>query len=159
MANTSVLLLKPIPGLGNEGEQVSVKAGYARNYLLPRKLALPQTHANRKQIDALVKAREARQAKELNDAQSLAQKLGNLSLAIAVKTGESGKLFGAVTTQHIAERLANEGIEIEKKRIHLLHPIKELGQHTASIKLHSDVVVEIKIEVVSENPIEETAKA
>ncbi len=155
MAQATVLLLKPISGLGNEGEQVTVKAGYARNYLLPRKLALPQTHANRKQIEALVKAREARQAKEIDEAKVIADKLEKMTIAIAVKTGESGKLFGAVTTQNIVDKLADEKIIVEKKRIHLAAPIKDLGRHVATVKLHSDVSVEINIEVVSENPIEE----
>lgn len=157
MANSQVLLLQPIKGLGAEGDTVTVRAGYARNFLLPRKQALPITQANKKHVESLLKAREAREQKEFETARTLGEKIEKTSIAIAVKTGEGGKMFGAVTANDLIERLKEEGIELVKKQLGLAQPIKDLGSHTASIKLHADVAVELKFEVVSENPIEEAA--
>lgn len=159
MATNQVLLLQPIKGLGAEGDTVTVRSGYARNFLLPRKIALPITHANKKQMEALLKAREAREAKELDSAKELAERIAKTSIALAVKTGEGGKMFGAVTANDLITRLAEEGIELAKKQLGLPAPIKELGSHTAAVKLHADVEAELKFEVVSENPIEEAAEA
>jgi large subunit ribosomal protein L9 len=155
MANNQVLLLQPITGLGAEGDTVTVKAGYARNFLLPRKLALPITQANKKHVESLLKAREAREQKEFEDARTLSERVEKTTIAIAVKTGEGGKMFGAVTANDLIERLKEEGIELSKKQLQLAAPIKELGSHTATVKLHSDIETELKFEVVSENPIEE----
>ncbi|MBX3736238.1 MAG: 50S ribosomal protein L9 [Candidatus Didemnitutus sp.] len=153
MAHNEVLLLKPVDGLGAEGDQVRVRAGYARNFLLPQGIAVPLTVSNRKQIEALKKARGIREAKELNGAQELAEKLKKANIAIAVKTGEGGKLFGAVTGNDLHDKLVAAGIEVEKRRIHLGQPVKTLGKHEVTIKLHPEVSVEISFEVVSENPI------
>ncbi len=155
MANSQVLLLQPIKGLGAEGDTVTVRAGYARNFLLPRKQALPITQANKKHVESLLKAREAREQKEFETARTVGEQIEKTSIAIAVKTGEGGKMFGAVTANDLIERLKEEGIELVKKQLGLAQPIKDLGSHTASIKLHADVEVELKFEVVSENPIEE----
>ena len=157
MANSEILLVKPVENLGGEGDQVTVRAGYARNFLLPRGIAVPLTSANRKQVESLKKRRAEREAKELGGAQELAKKLEKKSLAFAVKTGEGGKMFGAITATDIHDKLVAEGFEIEKKRIHLHTPVKTLGQHTVKIKLHSDVSVDLNFDVVSENPIEPTA--
>ncbi len=154
MANNEVLLLKPVDGLGAEGDQVKVRAGYARNFLLPQGMAVPLTLSNRKQIDALKKARGLREAKELGGAQELAKQIEKTAVAIAVKTGEGGKLFGAVTANDLHDKLAAAGIVIEKRRIHLGEPVKTLGKHEVQIKLHTDVTVTWSFEVVSENPIE-----
>jgi len=154
MALSEILLVKPVENLGGEGDQVKVRAGYARNYLLPRGIAVPLTTANRKQVEALKKRRAEREAQELGGAQELAKKLEKKSLAFAVKTGEGGKMFGAITANDIHEKLAADGLEIDKKRIHLHTPVKTLGQHTVKIKLHADVTVELNFDVVSENPIE-----
>jgi large subunit ribosomal protein L9 len=157
MASTEVLLVKPVDGLGGEGDQVKVRAGYARNYLLPRKIAVPLTTANRKQVDALKKRRAEREQTELNLAQDLAKKLEKTSLAFAVKTGEGGKMFGAITAQDVHDKLVASGIELDKKKIHLFTPVKALGKHIVKIKLHADVTVELGFDVVSENPIEPVA--
>ena len=93
MANNQVLLLQPINGLGAEGDTVTVKAGFARNFLLPRKLALPITQANKKHVESLLKAREAREQKEFEDSRALSERIEKTSIAIAVKTGEGGKMF------------------------------------------------------------------
>lgn len=157
MANSQVLLLKPIDGLGAEGDTVTVRAGYARNYLLPRKQALPITQANKKYVNSLLKAREEREQKEIETAGELGEKIKNLHIAIAVKTGQGGKMFGSVTAGDLIERLQEEGVELVKKQLGLPQPIKELGSHLVPIKLHRDLEVELKFEVVSENPIEEEA--
>jgi len=156
MATYKVLLLQPINGLGAEGEMVTVRAGYARNYLLPRKQALPITQANRKYVESLLKAREAREQKEAESARTLGEAIGKTNIAIAVKTGEGGKMFGAVTASDLLKRLGEEGIQVTKKQMGLPQPVKELGSHVAHVKLHADVEVDLKFEVVSENPIEET---
>ncbi|MFP4165847.1 MAG: 50S ribosomal protein L9 [Opitutales bacterium] len=158
MANSQILLLKPIEGLGAEGETVTVRAGYARNYLLPRKLALPITQANKKQVASLLKARELRESRELEQARELAARIEKASLAIAVKTGEGGKMFGAVTSNDLIKRLKEEGIEVSRKQLALEHPINELGSHTTNVKLHPEVEAELKFEVVSENPIAESTE-
>jgi len=152
MATTQVLLIKPVENLGGEGEQITVKAGYARNFLFPQKLALPVSRANEKQIQALLKARAVREAKELGDATALKEKLEAINVAIAVKTGEGGKMFGSVTSVQVLEKLAQNGIELPKKSIHM-HPVKELGKNIAQIRLHKDVKFDFEFEVVSENPL------
>ena len=154
MAHNEVLLLKPVDGLGAEGDQVKVKAGYARNFLLPQGKAMPLTQANRKRVESLKKARGLREAKELDGAQALARQLEKTAVAIAVKTGEGGKLFGAVTTNDLHDKLVAAGLQIEKRRIHLGTPVKTLGKHEVKIKLHPEVTVDFSFEVVSENPIE-----
>jgi len=153
MAHKEVLLIKPVEGLGGEGDQVKVRAGYARNFLLPRKIGVPVTQGNRKQIEALKARRSAREATELSIAQDLAEKLGKANIAFAVKTGEGGKMFGAVTSADLHAKLIEAGLEVEKKRVHLSPPVKTLGKHEAKLKLHPDVTVDLIFDVVSENPI------
>lgn len=153
MAHTEVLLIKPIEGLGAEGDQVKVRAGYARNFILPRKIGVPVTQGNRRQIEALKTRRAQREATELSLAEELAKKLEKANIAFAVKTGEGGKMFGAVTAADLHAKLVEAGLEVEKKRVHLTPPVKTLGKHTANIKLHADVNVELTFDVVSENPI------
>ena len=159
MAHSEVLLVKPVEGLGGEGDQVKVRAGFARNFLFPRKIAVPLTGANRKQVDALKKRRAEREQTELDVAQEMSRKLEKASLAFAVKTGEGGKMYGAITAQDIHDKLVASGLEIEKKKIHLFTPVKTLGKHTVKVKLHADVSVELAFDVVSENPIEAAAPA
>jgi len=153
MAHNEVLLIKPVEDLGAEGDQVKVRAGYARNYLLPRGIAVPLTRANRKQVEALKKRRAEREAQELSGAKDIAAKLEKIRVAFAVKTGEGGKMFGAVTANDIHEKLVQAGLAIDKRRIQLHTPVKALGQHTVKIKLHAEVSVDLNFDVVSENPI------
>lgn len=153
MAHNEVLLIKPVDGLGGEGDQVKVRAGYARNYLLPQSIAVPLTRSNRKQVEALKKRRAEREAHELSGAQAIAAKIEKTRIAFAVKTGEGGKMFGAVTANDIHDKLAQSGLEIDKRKIQLHTPVKILGTHTVKIKLHPDVSVELSFDVVSENPI------
>jgi large subunit ribosomal protein L9 len=153
MATTEVLLLKQIKSLGSEGDLVKVKAGYARNFLFPNEIALPLTYANKKQIEALKRAREMREQRDLEQAQELGRRLAGVSLAVVVKTGENGKMFGAITAKEICDHLAQSGIEIDRKKIRLDAPIKEIGRHRVSVVLHPSVSLELQLDVVSENPI------
>ncbi len=160
MATSEVLLIQPVDSLGAEGDQVKVKAGYARNFLYPQKKAVPVTRANRKQIEALKVRRAEREAKNLEDARAQAAKIAETHFAIAVKTGESGKMFGAVTAINVHEKLVEAGFDaLKRKQVRLGAPIKELGQHTVTINVYQDVEAELKFDVVSENPIvEESAE-
>jgi len=155
MATSEILLLQPVVGLGAEGDQVKVRAGYARNFLLPQGKAVALTQSNRKRVEALKKRRGEREAADLSNAQSLAQKIAKVSLAFAVKTGEAGKMFGAITAADIHAKLTEAGIVIDRKAIHLAAPVKTLGKHEVTIKLHSDVAQDISFDVVSENIIVE----
>ncbi len=155
MAQSEVVLLQPVPNVGGEGEKVKVKAGYARNFLIPRKLAIPATRSTIRQIDALRRRREEREAAELGAAREVLEKLGALRLTVVVKTGEGGKMFGAVTQQDLVAKIAENGVEIDRKQVHLPAPVKTLGDHTVTIKLHPQVQGELRFEVVSENPIED----
>ncbi len=165
MALSEVLLKKPVAGLGAEGDQVKVRAGYARNFLLPQGIAVPLTMANRKQIEALKKARAAREAKELEEAKSAAAKLEGFALSFTAKVGESGKMFGSVSASEIAAKLKEQGFEIAKKQIHIEGgAIKSVGKTSAQIKFHAEVSATIEIEVVPEAapeiaPAEENSKA
>ena len=156
--NQDVLLLEPVENLGHEGDQVSVKAGYARNFLLPRKLALPVNRANKKHIEALQARKEARLAQEREHAEQVLARLETVSIAIAVKTGEGGKMFGSVTSQDLVDRLKEDGIEVERKQLNLHTPVKTLGKHVTKVKLHPEITYSPEWEVVSENPIEETTE-
>lgn len=164
MAKTEVLLRGPVSDLGAEGDIVKVAAGYARNYLLPRGIAVLVNRANKKFIEALQKARVLREAKELDEAKVKLEKLKKTSLAFALKTAASGKeddevkVFGSVTAADIQKRLAENGVEVERKAVHLVHPLKKLGAHQVVIKLHKDIQFELPVEIVSENPIETESK-
>jgi large subunit ribosomal protein L9 len=155
MAQQELLLLEPIENLGNEGDQVTVKAGFARNFLLPHGKAIPVTRANKKQVESLRKRAEVRLQQLLENAEKVAAKLEKISIAFAVQTGPGGKMFGAITALDLIKRLAEEGVELEKKQVNLYTPVKSLGRHSTKIKLHADVTVEFEFEVVSENPIED----
>ena len=153
MANSDILLLEAIKGLGSEGDTVSVRAGYARNFLFPRKLAIPVNQGNRKQIESLKIAKEKRIAEELEASKSLAEKIEQINISIAVKTGDNGKMFGSVTGADILTRLLEEGIELEKKQLNVTQPIKDLGSHKIQVKLNSEIGATFNLEIVSENPI------
>lgn len=155
MAQSEVLLLEPVPNVGGEGEKVRVKSGYARNFLIPRKLAIPATRANMRQVEVLEQRRAEREAKELAEAREILDKLEKMSLALVVKTGEGGKMFGAVTAQDLVGKIAENGVEIDRKQINLPAPVKMIGDHTVTVKLHPEVQGELRFEVVSENPIED----
>lgn len=156
MATTEVLLVQHMPQLGSEGDVVKVRPGYARNYLIPQKKALPLNLANKKRLDSLLQARALRESDELQKAQEFSNKLKDLNIAVAVKTGTGGKLFGSVTINHILEKLSESGFTLDKKHFVSFTPIKELGKQIVTLQLHKDVQAEVEVEVVSENPIEPT---
>lgn len=153
MANSDILLLEAIKGLGSEGDTVSVRAGYARNFLFPRKLAIPVNQGNRKQIESLKVAKEKRVAEELEASKSLAEKIEQTNISIAVKTGDNGKMFGSVTSADILTRLEEENVLLEKKQLNVAQPIKDLGSHKIQVKLNSEIEATFNLEIVSENPI------
>ncbi len=154
MANAELLLLEPIEYLGDEGDTVRVAAGYARNYLLPRGKAIPVTRANKKQIESLRTRAERRRATELESAEASKNKLAGMNVVFAMKTGPGGKMFGAITAQDLIDRIAEEGVKLEKKQVSLYNPVKSLGKHTTRVRLHPEVTMDFEFEVVSENPIE-----
>lgn len=154
MATTQIYLLQPVENLGHEGDLVTVKAGFARNFLLPRKMAMPVTHGNRKYIESLQKRKESRLQQEREHADALLAKLETISIAISVKTGEGGRMYGSVTANDLIDRLKEEGIELDKKQLNLYTPVKSLGKHTTRIKLNTETHFDLEWEVVSENPID-----
>ena len=153
MPKTEVILTHNIVGLGGESDQVRVAAGYARNYLFPQHLAIPLTGANKRRIEALKQRRAVREAEELNHMTELSQSLGKLTALISVKTGDDGKMFGSVTSGTIADQLKNQfDVALDKKKIHLEHPIRTLGDHEVELRLHVDVVTKLKVRVESTTP-------
>ena len=153
MSKTEVILIKNVVGLGAETDHVKVSPGYARNYLLPRGLAIPQTAANKRRLEALKQRRAEREAHELNAMSEIGRSLAKLTLQLKVKTGEDGKMFGGVTSGLIADELKNQfEAVIDKRKIHIEHPIRTLGDHEVELRLHSDVVIQLKLHIESANP-------
>jgi len=150
MATTNVLLREDVDNLGVRGEIVRVKAGYARNYLLPRKLAVEATAGNVKQIEGERKALAKREAHDRASAEAQAEQLRTLSLTFERKVGEHGMLYGSVTSMDIAEALRAKGYEVDRRRIQLREPIKETGDFTVNMRLHRDVTVELPVKVTAE---------
>lgn len=147
MAHTNVLLREDIDDLGARGEIVKVKAGYARNYLLPRKLAVQATASNVKQIEQERAALLKKEATERSTAEAQASQLGALRLNFERRVGEHGLLYGSVTSMDIAEALKERGYEIDRRRITLRDPIKETGEYSVPVRLHRDVTVELPVVV------------
>jgi len=145
-----VILREDVKSLGRAGDLVRVKPGYGRNYLLPSGLAYEATEGNKKRIAAETRARSTRADAERGEAQARANELAAVELRIAGKAGEEGKLFGSITAADIAEALAARGFQTDKRRIELDQPIKTLGQHTAGVRLHTDVRAEVRVDVVPE---------
>ncbi len=145
-----LILMADVDGLGLEGQTVKVADGYARNFLLPRKLAVPVSQAALKRLEKNRLEREARQAKEREGAEKLAASLEALSLTLPVKVGENDKLFGSVGAGDIAEALKAQHIDLDRRKILLADPIRELGVYTVRIKLHPEVAASLKVWVVGE---------
>lgn len=157
MANTQVLLREDIDDLGARGEIVRVKAGYARNYLLPRKLAVEATASNVKQIEQERAALLKKEAKERGSAEGQAEQMRRLSLNFERRVGEHGLLYGSVTSMDIAEALKERGYEIDRRRINLREAIKEVGDYSVTVRLHRDVNVEIPVVVADERAAQTAA--
>ena len=145
-----VILRENVDKLGAAGEVVSVKDGYARNYLLPRGMAYPATEGNKKRLEAESKSRSRRADAEVAKAGEVATRLEAVSLSFTMKAGEGDKLFGSVTSHDIAERLKAEGFDIDKKTVELAEPIKALGVYKVPVRLHPDVKPEVRVWVVKE---------
>src|SRR5438270_2145400 len=154
MAKTEVILTHNIVGLGGESDQVKVAAGYARNYLFPQGLAIPLTGANKRRLEALKQRRGERESHELTTMTELSKSLSKLICVITVKTGEDGKMFGTVTTGMIADQLKTQfEVTLDKRKIHLEHPIRTLGEHEVELRLHAEVVTSLKVKVESTTPL------
>ncbi len=145
-----VILRKNYEGLGEIGKVVDVRDGYARNFLIPQKVAYPYAPGYLKMMENEKRAYEARVNREIQDAKVFAEKLNAVELTIEVQAGEEDKLFGSVTSQMIAEKLAEKGIEVDRRRIELAEPIKTLGSYKVPIKLHQQVSAEVGVQVVKQ---------
>ena len=145
-----VILRQHVDNLGRRGDLVKVADGYARNYLLPRKMALLATEGNKKVIEREKEKFDAQEAEEQKVAQAIADRLAAAEIEIARKVGETDALFGSVTNADIAEALAAKGFDIDRRKIALHEPIKKLGEFTVPVKLHRDVIVTLKVKVVAE---------
>jgi len=154
MAHTQVLLREDIDNLGARGEIVRVKAGYARNYLLPRNLAVEATANNVRQIEGEKAALAKREAKERSTAELQASHLQKLTLKFERKVGEAGVLYGSVTSMDIAHALKDQSYEIDRRKIALREPIKRFGNYTVPVRLHRDVTVELPVQVLGEGGVE-----
>jgi large subunit ribosomal protein L9 len=149
-----VILREHIDNLGRRGEVVKVADGYARNYLLPRKLALLATEGNKKQIERERVKFEARETEEQKVAQAVAERLSTIEIVIARKVGETDALYGSVTSADISDSLAAKGFDIERRKLHLPEPIKKIGEIDVPIKLHREVTASVKVKVVAEGGTE-----
>jgi len=145
-----IILLDTVPSLGNRGDTVKVTAGYARNFLFPRKLALPASDSNRHVLKEEEKVVAKRDEQAKSHALKTATKLTDFSCTIPVQVGEEDKLYGSVTSNDIAKALKDQGFEIDKKHVALEEPIKQLGVYTVEVRLHREVSAPIKVWVVKE---------
>jgi large subunit ribosomal protein L9 len=153
MSKTEVILTGNVIGLGAESDHVKVAAGYARNYLFPQGLAIPLTAANKRRLEVLRQRRSERESKELSTMTELGQALSKLTLVIHVKTGDDGKLFGSVTAGTIADELKHQfDASVDKRKIHVAHPIKSAGDYEVELRLHPQVQTTLKVRVESTTP-------
>ncbi len=145
MRHVKLILRESVPSLGEAGDLVNVKTGYARNYLIPRGKAIIATESNLKHLEHQKRVVAEKLAKELKELGALRDRLRQLTLEVAAQAGEEGRLFGSVTSANVAELLEAKGFEIDRRRIELAEPIKTLGEHTVSVKLHREVVAEVRV--------------
>jgi len=145
-----VILREHVDHLGRRGDLVKVADGYARNYLLPRKLALLATDGNRKQIERERAKFEIKELEEQKSAQAVADRMANVEIEISRKVGETEALYGSVTSADVAEALAAKGFEMDRRKLHLPDPIKRLGEYEVPVRLHRDVTVKLKVRVVAD---------
>lgn len=145
-----LILREDVAHLGRRGDVVQVKNGYARNYLLPQKLAVPLTEGNRKVVEQQKAAALRHEASEKSEIEQLAAMLASLTLTIARKAGETGALFGSVTSLDIGEALQQQGYEIDRRKILLEEPLKQLGEYQIPLRLHREVTASVTVQVVAE---------
>lgn len=151
MATMQVILAESIPSLGNEGEIVNVKGGYARNYLIPQGFAFAASSVNAAQLAHKQKQLQDLRKRKIKNDQDLANRLSEVSIHIPVKVGEEDRIFGSVTTQHIADALAKKGFNVDRRKINLHEPIRALGVYTVPVRLSSDIEGHLKVWVVKED--------
>jgi large subunit ribosomal protein L9 len=150
-----VILLEDVRGVGEAGSLENVSDGYARNYLFPRKLAIPATEGSLKNLDHHRTTIRRRQAREAGNAQAVAERLAQITLTLKAKAGEAGKLYGSITHAEVAEALASQhDLEVDRRAITFPHPIKTLGQHEAHVHLHKDINTTVRIEVEPTNEVQ-----
>jgi len=145
-----VILREDIDNLGSRGQVVKVAPGYARNFLLPKRLAVAATEANKKIVEQERQAHLRKEAKAKGEAEDLAKLMANVTVTIAQKAGENDQLFGSVTSKDIADALAGQNYNIDRRRIQLDEPIKQLGEYQVPVRLHKEVTVEVKVVVAKE---------
>ena len=145
-----IILKEDVKGLGYKNDTVNVKAGYGRNYLIPKGAAMLASKSNRKMIDENIRQAAHKAEKLLKDAQSIADKIGEMILEIKTKAGDSGKIFGAITAIQAAEALSAKGFDIDRKKITVSKDIKQIGDHSAVIDLHKNVHHKIILRVITE---------
>jgi large subunit ribosomal protein L9 len=150
MSQVKLILIESVHNLGEAGDLVNVKPGFARNFLLPQGKAILATDSKVKELEHKQRVVAERVAREMKDLEASKKKLESLTLRASARAGEEGKLFGSVTTAQIAELLAEQGFEIDRRRIELGEPIKEVGDHQIPIKLHREVVASVKLSVTAE---------
>lgn len=144
-----VILKQDMPGLGYKYDTVKVKAGYGRNYLIPKGVAILANNSNRKMIDENIRQAAHKAEKLKNDALAIAEKIQALNIELGAKTGESGKIFGAVTSLQMADALSSNGFDIDRRRISFTSDIKTVGDYVAMVELHREVKVEVNFKVVA----------
>ena len=145
-----IILTTDIPSLGDAGDLVEVKPGYGANYLIPQGLALPATSSNKNQIEHQRRAISTRIARDRKDAESMSEKLSQVSVTITRLVGDDDKLFGSVSTKDIADALRDQGFDVDRRKIVLETPIKALGVYDVPVKVHRDVIAQIKLWVVAD---------
>lgn len=143
-----IILMEDVQPLGRRGDVREVANGYARNFLLPRKLALPATAANLQNLDHLKRQREREEARARAEAQGAADRIAGLALSVAMRASEDGRLYGSVSAQDVVDFLERHGLPVEKRRVLLEEAIKELGDYRVPIRLHADVTAELAVQVV-----------
>jgi len=146
-----VILREHVDNLGRRGDIVKVAEGYARNFLLPRKLALVVTEANKKQIDREKKVAEVRDAEETSQAEALAQRIAESGIEIARRVGDQDTLYGSVTSADVAHALQAKGFDIDKRKVHLPDPLKALGEFTVPVRIHRDVTAQVTVKIVPQS--------
>ncbi len=151
MRQVKVILSDTVQGLGEAGDLVGVKVGYARNYLLPQGKALLATESKVRELEHHKRVVTEKAARDLNDLKALRDRLESVALEVTARVGEEGKLFGSVTTAHIAELLAEKGYTVDRRKIQLSEPLREVGDHVVPIRLQRDLTAEVALKISAES--------
>ncbi len=151
MRQVKVILRETVLGLGEAGDLVGVKVGYARNYLLPQGKALLATESKVRELEHHKRVVTERAARDLSDLKALRDRLESVTLEVTARVGEEGKLFGSVTTAHIAELLAEKGYKIDRRKIQLGEALREIGDHVVPIRLHRDLTAKVSLTISAES--------